>query len=421
MPAAPARTLPRWRTDAFLAGAIALNYAARGILPVVLPALKADFHVSDARLGLLGSLFFWVYAICAPFGGFLGDLYSRRTLVLISVSSWSAITLLTGFAPGWTVLLILRIVFGVSESFYLSSATGLQADHHGPETRTLALGLNSLAQNIGPVGGAALAGWLAVRWGWRGAFAGLGLLGIVLALGSPRLLSDAPLKTTKRQPRAKVGETLAYLMRDPTYLSLVLNEALSGFSVWIFFFWLPDYLYETYHVKMAAAGVAGMAMQQLTAIAGTATGTWLSYRYPGMTPRFRHLLFALSCVISAPCLLCFLIHPSYLMVTVAIGVFSVLRGFGGVYELPVLCDVVPSAYRSTAVGLLIGGAMICGGFGIFAAGILKAGLGLGGVFAAMSAICGLAGFGLLASYWKFIERDLARAEAWATGRAGGMP
>jgi MFS family permease len=417
MPVAPARALPRWRTDAFLAGAIALNYAARGILPVVLPALKADFHVSDARMGLLGSLFFWVYAICAPFGGYLGDLYSRRTLVLISVASWSAITLLTGFAPGWTVLLLLRIGFGMAESFYLSSATGLQADHHGPETRTRALGLNSLAQNIGPVGGAALAGWLAVRWGWRGAFVGLGLLGIALALGSPRLLSDAPVKRAKPPARATVGETLAYLFRDLTYLSLVLNEALSGLSVWIFFFWLPDYLYETYHVKMAAAGVAGMAMQQLSAVAGIAIGTWLSYRHPGMPPRFRHLLFALSCLISAPCLLCFLIHPSYLLVTVAIGVFSLLRGFGAVYELPVLCDVVPSAYRSTAVGLLIGGAMICGGLGIFVAGVLKASLGLAGVFAAMSAICALAGCGLLLAYWKFIERDLVRAEAWTAVRA----
>ena len=108
-----------------------------------------------------------------------------------------------------------------------------------------------------------------------------------------------------------------------------------------------------------------MAMQQLSAFAGTAAGTWLSYRMPGMRVGIRQLLFALTSIAAAPCLLCFLFHPRYGTVTVAISIFSLLRAVGGVYELPVLCEVVPTAYRSTAIGLLIAGACSAGGLGVF--------------------------------------------------------
>jgi MFS family permease len=419
MPPGPARILPRWRTDAFLAAAIALNYAARGVLPVVLPAVKADFHLSDAALGLLGSLFFWTYAAAAPFTGFFGDRYSRRLLVLISVSAWSLTTLLTGASNGWIMLVVLRIAFGLSESLYLPAAAALQADHHGPATRTLAMGLNNLAQNLGPVVGAACAGWLADRWGWRSSFAGLGFVGVALALSAPRFLSDAPVLHAKPMPRAKAGEALSYLARDGTYLVLVANEMISGVAVWIFFFWLPSYLFDTYGVTMAAAGFSGMAMQQLSSFAGTGVGTWLSHRAPGMSARLRQFLFAITSIAAAPCLLCFLFHPRYVTVAVAISIFNLLRAFGGVFELPVLCDVVPISYRSTAVGILISGACSAGGLGVLAAGVLKRSLGLTGVFVIMTGVAGLAGLALLLGWWKFMTRDLARAEVWT--EAHGAP
>ena len=335
---ASAAPLPRWRTDVFLAAAIALDLATRGILPVVLPAMRAEFHYSDAAFGILGSLFFWSYSAFAPVAGALGDLYSRRLVILVSLVAWSASTALNGAATGFITLAVLRLAFGFSESLYLPAATALQADHHEPETRTLAMGLNSLAQNGGAVLGAAGAGLIAEHWGWRYAFAAFGLAGIVLALCSGHLLRDAPVSTTVQAPRTNIREALAYLLRDPTYLLLDANEILSAVAVWIFFFWLPLFLYETYGIKMAAAGFSGMAMQQFSGMAGIAAGTWLSRRLPHLDARRRLSVFAICYVAAAPCLLCFLFHPTFLAVVIAVSIFSLLRGLGAVYELPVLCD-----------------------------------------------------------------------------------
>lgn len=419
MNAVASKSLPRWRTDAFLAGTIALNYGNRGILPAVFPAMRAELHLSDIAFGLLGSLFFWSYAICAPVTGMLGNRYSRRLLVLVSLVAWSATSVLSGVANGLLALAILRVAFGVAESLYLPAATALQADHHGPETRTLAMGLNTLAQSGGAVLGAACAGFIAERWGWRYAFGAVGFAGIVLALSSPRMLSDAPAAAASAHPpRAKVGEAISYLIRDPTYLMLVADEMLSGVAVWIFFFWLPLFLYESYGIKMGAAGFSGMAMLQISTMAGTVLGTWISHKLPRMSASRRLLLFAVSFIAAAPCLLCFLFHPSYLVVTVAISAFSLMRATGAVYELPLLCDVVPPAYRSTAVGLLISGACSAGGIGVLVAAFLKQRLGLTGVFASLSGVCALAGITLLIGYLWFIGRDVAKADAWANNPPG---
>jgi len=378
--------------------------------------MRADFHLSDVAFGLLGSLFFWSYAICAPIAGMFGDLYPRSLMILVSLAAWSATTVLSGAANGFLMLALLRIAFGVSESLYLPAATALQADHHGPETRTLAMGLNSLAGSGGVVLGAACAGFIAEHCGWRYAFWVWGFAGIALALSSPRLLSEAPVTAIVRPPRAKVGEAIAYLIRDPTYLLLIANEILLSIAGWIFFFWLPLFLYESYGVKMAAAGLTGMAMLQVSGMLGIAAGTWISHHVPNMDARSRLLLFAVTFLAAAPCLLCFLFHPKYLAITVAISAFSLLRGVGGVYEMPILCDVVPPPYRSTAVGILIAGACTAGGLGVLAAGILKKSLGLTGVFAILSAVSCLAGLTLLIGYWRFVGRDVARANTWTAAK-----
>ncbi len=56
------------------------------------------------------------------------------------------------------------------------------ADYHGPRTRSRALGIHQTSVYLGTAGGAALAGFLAERQGWRSPFWVLGLVGIVYAV-----------------------------------------------------------------------------------------------------------------------------------------------------------------------------------------------------------------------------------------------
>jgi len=62
-----------WVLIGFLWVCYLLNHADRQVVYTLFPALQKEFGLSDPVLGLTGALFLWVYGLCSPFAGILGD------------------------------------------------------------------------------------------------------------------------------------------------------------------------------------------------------------------------------------------------------------------------------------------------------------------------------------------------------------
>src|SRR5947209_8535485 len=90
----PPKLYPRL-TLALLTGLNILNYIDRSVLFAVQPLIKTEFHVSDAQIGLLTSMFFYFYMFAGPGVGWLGDRFPRKYIVSIGIMVWSGFTLLT--------------------------------------------------------------------------------------------------------------------------------------------------------------------------------------------------------------------------------------------------------------------------------------------------------------------------------------
>ena len=403
----------RWRAAGFLAVAAALNYADRAALSSVLPSLRQEFSLTDAQLGLVTSLFLWSYAVGSPLAGALADRWSRRQQVIWSLVAWSAVTALIGAANGLTALLVLRAALGLAESLYLPAATALLADHHGPETRGRAMSVHSVGLNFGVVLGGSFAGYLAEHFGWRSGFWVLGGAGVLLAAAAPRLLAASPARNTAA-PRASFSAAARFLATVPSFHVLLAKAMLTGVGIWIFLAWLPLYLREAFNLTLGGAGFAGTFMLQVSVVLGLAAGGWVSDRAAGGAGRRRLLVQGLSYLLAAPFLLLFLIQPGFALVAVAISLFSLLRGIGQANENPTLCEVVPSQYRSTAIGIMNTCATAAGGVGVLLAGVLKGGWGLAAVFAGISLLFVISGLALLAAYRFWAETDAARAQAAET-------
>jgi sugar phosphate permease len=406
----------RWQVVAFLTVSVTLNYADRAAMSAVLPALRADFRLSDVELGMLGSLFLWSYALASPLAGALADRFSRRALVLLSLLLWSIVTVLTGVSNGLMALLALRCCLGVTESLYLPAAIGLLAQHHGTATRGRAMGLHSVGLNLGPVLGGACAGYLAEAFRWQVGFWVLGLCGIALSMLGSQWLREGPTATAARRSPARLRDALGYLLRVPSFHVLLAKAMLAGVGVWIFLNWLPLYFRDAFAMNMGAAGFAGMFMLQISSVLGIALGGWISDRAATRDARRRMLVQAVSYFAAAPFLMLFLLRPGFALVTVSVSLFSLLRGIGNANENPTLCDVVPESFRSTAVGIMNTCATAAGGVGVLLTGVLKAELGLNGVFASISLLFVVAGTALLLAYWLVMPRDVARASAFALAR-----
>ncbi|HTY82716.1 MAG TPA: MFS transporter, partial [Silvibacterium sp.] len=106
------------------------NFIDRYILPGVQPLVQKEFRVNDAQIGLLTTVFFFVYMIAAPITGWLGDHFPRKPLIIIGALLWSIATLFTAWVHDYETLLIRHAIVGIGEATFSIFAPALLADFY---------------------------------------------------------------------------------------------------------------------------------------------------------------------------------------------------------------------------------------------------------------------------------------------------
>src|SRR3954471_6055785 len=91
--------------------------------------------------GLIGGLFFAGYMLTQFPGGYLGDRYGHRTIIVISLV-WAGIaTLLTGVVTGLVAFIAIRVLTGLGEGAFYSNDRSLIAEKTPLEKRSLGMGV----------------------------------------------------------------------------------------------------------------------------------------------------------------------------------------------------------------------------------------------------------------------------------------
>jgi len=408
-----------WRIAWFLFFTAGLNYADRTALSSVIPPLREATGITDAQIGIAGMLFLWTYALASPFAGNIADRMSRTKIVLWSLVAWSLVTVFTGFAHNVETIFAARILLGIAESFYLPAAAALLADHHGPATRGKATGFHMLGLNLGLVFGGSLAGLLAEHYGWHAGFWVLGGLGLLLAALSPLFLGDKPDRAAPaveippaKPSKSGASEAWRYCLSVPSFYCLLASAMAAGVASWIFLSWLPLFFAENYGMKLGAAGLAGVALYKAPVFAGVFIGGWISDKVVVRNVRGRALIKGLSFIVSAPFLFLFLGEHSFAVIATAMVLSSGIRAIGLPSEHPLICEVIPARFRSTAIGIFNTCGSTAGGLGVLLAGIFKKDLGLNFIFGASSFIYVIAGLLMFVAYWFYLGKDIARAQQY---------
>jgi len=161
-------------------------------------SLAAQFHVTKAAIVATLSWTLLMRPVGALIFGLLADRYGRRVPLMANVIFFSVIELLCGFAPNYTVFLILRILYGIG----MGGEWGVGASLAMEATSTRWRGvLSGILQNGYAVGYllAALAYRFAFpAWGWRPMF----WLGGVPALLALYIRAKVPESEAWRHHRA---------------------------------------------------------------------------------------------------------------------------------------------------------------------------------------------------------------------------
>jgi len=387
-----------------------LNYADRQAIFSVFPLLGTKLHLNLAELGLLGSSFAWAYGLAAPFAGYVVDRVRRKTAILGGLQLWSWLCAATALAGQLWSLVVLRCAMGLGESLYFPAALSMMSDYHGPRTRSRALGLHQTSVYAGTIVGGFFAGWIAERYDWRWPFVVFGAAGVVFGVVLFRFLIEpergamdgnaAPgaeaAQGAEVEAAPGLGEFVRLAARTPVVWLLMLAFACANFVAVVLLVWMPSYLYQSFHLDLAMAGLTATALAQTGSMAGTVAGGWLADRLVRWRSTGRILVQAAGVVCGAPfVVLCCETRSMGLLLT-GLGAWGFFKGLYDANIFASLYDAVPVRARGVAAGWMntvgwLGG----GGLAPLLVGMVAMRHGLGPAMALAAGVYLLAGALLL--------------------------
>ena len=234
----------------------------RSALSVAAPLVMKDLRLDAAQLGIIFSIFFAGYALFTFAGGYASDRFGPKRVFIWSMSAWSIFCGLTAAAVGFFSLLIVRVLFGCGEGPFGAAASKMVNNWFPPRRIATAIGIANAGTPIGGALAGPVAGWLAVRYGWRMSFVVLAALGLVWTLCWALFVTDKPGTPPSRSELENAMEAqqassppLSFYLRQPTVIAT--GAAFFSYAYVLYFFlsWFPSYLMMARRVDISRMGM----------------------------------------------------------------------------------------------------------------------------------------------------------------------
>jgi MFS transporter, SHS family, lactate transporter len=222
----------------------------------LMQTLADQFHVQKSQIVATLAYTLAMRPVGAVVFGLLADRYGRRKPLMANVIFFSIIELLCGFAPNYTVFLILRTVYGIGMGGEWGVGASLAMEAAPGKRRGIFSGILQSGYSIGYLLAALAARFVLPAWGWRAMFwvGGIpALLALYVRISVPESEAwkqhRAPTVGGIVQAAGKHWKLFGYLM-----LLMTLMMFLSHGTQDLY----PDFLSTTHHFKSAI--VSNVAM-----------------------------------------------------------------------------------------------------------------------------------------------------------------
>lgn len=411
-----AATQSKWIAVGLLSAGLAADYLTRIGIYSVFPLLRKELIASDVVLGLVASSFPWTYGSLSPVAGYLGDRFSRRTVILSSIIGWSLAAGLCGVARNVWELVALRVLLAVAQVPFMPTAQALVADLHGPETRGKASGLFQSGSYAGIFLAGLPAAMLATRFGWRVMLFLTGFLGLLLAAVMWRYLPVGEKKATQPSRVVSVREALS-LLRVPSLLLITAAFALAGIAFWVLFTYLALFVYERYHVSLEAAAFQATFYMQVSAMLLMPVIGSLFDKWTLRDRRNRFFACGFVSLLGIPALLAVGGggHPALLIAGLIL--FGIVMAGTDASWMPMLCYITQPRQRATAYGMLNTCATLAGGTAAMVTALIMKSVGLGTVILSLAGLFLLLALLVIIVGVVFLNRDAVGEERAASSQA----
>jgi YNFM family putative membrane transporter len=187
----------------------ALMYDVQPLLPV----FARSFGVSAAIASLAVSFSTGALALALIPAGVLSDRIGRRPVMVASLFSSAALTLVSALLPGWPALLALRAAIGLALAGVPSVAMAYVSEEVAPASVGAAMGLYIAGSAIGGMTGRLGVTLVSQFAGWRPAIGVMGAAGLIaataFALFAPQPRAFSPVRHDARSLLAATARLLS--------------------------------------------------------------------------------------------------------------------------------------------------------------------------------------------------------------------
>jgi MFS family permease len=313
--------------------------------------IKTALGLTDGQIALILGAGLGATAIGGVIFGWLADRIGRKPVLSITIATYSLGTLLCGTAPGFTTLLLFRVITGLGVGGEWATGQTLVGETFPAKMRARFAAVMQTGAPLGVGLAAVVGGFLEPVVGWRACFI-LSALPALLVVFIRRSMPESDVWEACRTARRPDHPSfLSILSRDPVLrraflLGLVL--AVTDMSAyWFTYLWLPKYLYDSLGFSMARSGAWILVAQ---------TGGLVGYLSFGLLAdgRGRRLAYSLYSFVWAAGLLSVTWFWPTIAAIPALALFSMFligvgtgnfSGYG-----PILAELFPTSIRNTAMG-----------------------------------------------------------------------
>jgi SHS family lactate transporter-like MFS transporter len=132
--------------------------------------LAAQFQVPASKIIFTTAATLAMRPLGAVIFGMLADRYGRRGPLMANVVFFSFVELLCGFAPNYTVFLVLRTIYGIGMGGEWGVGSSLAMESIPPKRRGLISGVVQSGYSCGYLLAAVVTKFVLPHWGWRAMF-----------------------------------------------------------------------------------------------------------------------------------------------------------------------------------------------------------------------------------------------------------
>ena len=280
------------------------NYVDRQIVAILLQSIKLDMGLSDTQLGLLSGLAFAIfYATLGIPIAYLADRMSRKKIIIVSLSLFSVMTIICGYAPNFAQLLLARIGVGVGEAGTSPPSHAMIADMYAPNERATPLAIFALGINIGLLIAFLVGGWVNHHYGWRIAFQAVALPGLLLGVVAMFTLRDPPRGLSDGHEAQKAppsGDVALYILHNKTLRQLIIGSTLVVTVGYGAIAWLPTYFVRVHAMTTIEVGQILALLIGIGGGIGTALGGHFADRLGKRDVRWNLWLIILLALVGLP-------------------------------------------------------------------------------------------------------------------------